>query len=105
MQELVDMEVLETAGRQFDRWLSEICLEAAQEECKRVDKLRRSIQSAERLPNASHTRLATLHRALEVALADVTDRCRRETLRVPTLTIPCPDGDPHNHRVVQVGVA
>ena len=105
MRELVDMDVLEAAGQHFDRWLSEICLEAAQEECKRVERLRRSIQSAERLPNPSHTRMATLHRALEVALADVTDRCRRETLRVPTLTIPCPDGVPHHHRVVQVGVA
>lgn len=103
-KELVDDEVLVEAAQVFDRWLSEICLEAAAEQCKRVDKLRRSIHSVERLPNPSPERVRTLHMALEVALADVSDRCRKESLRVPTTAIACPDGEPHMHRVVQVGV-
>ena len=102
-KELVPDEVLVEAAQLFDRWLSEICLEAARPECARVDKLRRSIHSAERLPNANPERVQNLHRALEVALADVSDRCRKESLRVPTTAIACPDGD-HTHRVVQVGV-
>jgi len=102
-KELVDEVVLAEAAQMFDRWLSEICLEAARPECARVDKLRRSLQNAERLPNVSPKRVQNLHRALEVALADVSDRCRKESLRVPTAAVACPDGD-HTHRVVQVGV-
>ena len=89
---------------QFDRWLSEIALEASRVECQRVDKLRRSLQSAERLPNTSETRLKTLQRSLELALADVQDRFRKEALRVPTTLVACPDGASHKHSVVQIGV-
>lgn len=103
-KELVDEAVLVAAAERFDRWLSEICLEAASEECKRVDRLRRSIQSAERLPHTSQMRLEQLHHALELALAEVSDRCHKEQLRVPTTTVACPDGENHTHRVVQVGV-
>lgn len=103
-KELVDEAVLVEAAQLFDRWLSEICLEAARPECARVDRLRRSIQSAERLANPSAERVQMLQRALEVALADVSDRCRKEQLRVPTVTVACPDGEHHMHRVVQVGV-
>jgi hypothetical protein len=103
-KELVDEVVLEAAAVRFDRWLSEIALEASKAECQRVDKLRRSIQSAERLDNPSEVRIKTLQRSLELALADVQDRFRRETLRVPTVSVSCPDGEAHCHRVVQVGV-
>ena len=104
-KDLVDLEALQRAGEIFDRWLAEVFIEAAIVERERVSKVLREIESVQRMGHPSAKRLNNLQWELEHAQDEVSERCRKEALRVPTLLIACDEEGHIGHRVMQVGVA